>query len=102
MKFDVGGRCDVGRELHYECRTADFLKRTVETELLGNGQKVDGSLRSAERLYGFIDFLMGRLIETFGLEYVADYGVCVFFDHQRAEHSRFDIGVARSEAPQSI
>ena len=65
----------------------------------GDGQHVDRLLGCAELLYGFVDFLVARVVETFRLEDVADGGVGVFLKHQRAEDGLFHLKVTRGYAP---
>ena len=45
---------------------------------------------------------MGRVVEAFWFEDVADGCIGVFFEHQCAENGLFDVGVARLYAPGSF
>ena len=72
-----------------------MLQSAVVAQLLGDGEHVDRLFLHAKVLNGLIDHLVGRVVETVGLENVVDKRVGVFFEHERAKHGFLDFSVLR-------
>ena len=92
---------NVGRARHAPGELADahgathLVERTVGTQLLGDGEHVDGALTRSQRLDGGVDFLVGIVVEHLGFQDVRHFGKCRLLEHQRSEHGFLDLQVLR-------
>ena len=102
MELDVGGRSHTRGQLGDKQSAADLLQSAVEAQLFGDGEHVDRFLGGSEALDSRIDCGVGRLVETFGFEQVADRCVGVLFEHECAEDSLFEVLVARHYATSCV
>ena len=98
VELHIGRRSHLHRELRHIGRAADAIQCAVQAQLLDHGEHVDGALRGAEGLNSLIYALMGRFVETVGVQYVANNGVGVLLKHESAKHGSLEACVARSYA----
>ena len=102
VKLHVSAGGHAGGERGDVSHAAGLLEGVVETQLVDDGNQVNGALRGAECLYSLVDAAVHGLIEAVGLEDVADDGVGIFLKHQCADDGFLHLDVARHHTPRHI
>lgn len=98
MVLDVCGRGDARSQFGNIGRAAHLVEGVIGSQLLDDGKHVYGLLCRGQSLYSFVDHLVLGLVETLGLEEVADGGISILFEHHGAQYGLFEFFVSRHYA----
>ena len=90
---NVRAACHVGAELQDVGVASGLFFHTIVIELFVHRDNVHGSLFHVERLYSPVNELMTMVIETLGLEQLANLRIGFLLNHERAKNGRLHVKV---------
>ena len=105
LRQDIGVILDMGRRSHARtqldntCTSPDIFQRSFAFQFLRNRENIHWALIHIEMANCSENFLIPRLIESFGTNDFTDNRESIFVDHQRTQHYVFDFQGLRLQMP---